>query len=88
MTRSSKKGPYVDERLMKKVLKLIENGGKLFLKTWSRACAIHPKFIGFTFAVHNGKDHVPVFITENMVGMKLGDFALTRKWRGHGGNKK
>jgi len=85
MTRSAKKGPYVDPRLMIKVQVAISSGKKTVIKTWSRACDIHPDFVGFTFAVHNGKQHVPVFVTENMVGHKLGEFAPTRKWRGHGG---
>ena len=83
MTRSAKKGPYVDERVLKKVL----NGkaGKDQIKTWSRSCAIAPEFVGFTFLVHNGRTHIPVFVTENMVGHKLGEFALTRKFIRHGG---
>jgi len=83
MSRSSKKGPYVDPRVVKKV----QNGkaGKDQIKTWSRACAIAPEFVGFTFLVHNGRTHVPVFVTENMVGHKLGEFALTRKFIRHGG---
>jgi small subunit ribosomal protein S19 len=85
MTRSSKKGPYVDPVLLKKVMDAIASGSKSVIKTWSRSCDIPPEFVGFTFAVHNGKQHVPVFVTENMVGHKLGEFAPTRKWRGHGG---
>src|ERR1700733_9780162 len=83
MSRSSKKGPYVDPRVLKKV----QNGkaGQTQIKTWSRACAIPPEFVGFTFLVHNGKTHLPVFVTENMVGHKLGEFALTRKFQRHGG---
>ena len=83
MSRSSKKGPYVDPRVLKKVL----NGkaGKDQIKTWSRACAIAPEFVGFTFLVHNGRTHVPVYVTENMVGHKLGEFSLTRKFTRHGG---
>ncbi len=83
MSRSSKKGPYVDPRVLKKV----QNGkaGQTQIKTWSRACAIPPEFVGFTFLVHNGKIHLPVFVTENMVGHKLGEFALTRKFQRHGG---
>jgi small subunit ribosomal protein S19 len=83
MSRSSKKGPYVDPRVLKKVL----NGkaGKDQIKTWSRACAIAPEFVGFTFLVHNGRTHIPVFVTENMVGHKLGEFSLTRKFIRHGG---
>lgn len=85
MTRSSKKGPYVDPRLLKKIAKLIESGEKKVIKTWSRACQIHPLFVGHTFAVHNGKDFRPVFISENMVGHRLGEFAPTRTFRSHGG---
>ncbi len=83
MSRSSKKGPYVDPRVLKKVL----NGkaGTTQIKTWSRACTIAPEFVGFTFLVHNGRVHTPVFVTENMVGHKLGEFSLTRKFTRHGG---
>lgn len=88
MTRSAKKGPFVDPRLMKKVVAAKANGSKTVIKTWSRSCDIHPDFVGFTFAVHNGKQHTPVFVTENMVGHKLGEFAPTRKWKGHGGKAK
>jgi len=83
MSRSLKKGPYVDPRLMKKVQLLGDQ--KKVIKTWSRACTIAPDFIGQTFGVHNGKEFVPVFVTENMVGHKLGEFSPTRKFRGHGG---
>lgn len=84
MTRSLKKGPYVDERLIKKIVgkKPLETG---LIKTWSRACQISPEMIGFTFGVHNGKDHVPVLVTEEMVGHRLGEFSLTRKFVKHGG---
>ncbi len=82
MARSSLKGPYVDEKLMKKVLSADGNTKKV-LKTWSRRCAIAPEFVGFTFAVYNGKEHIPVFVTEAMVGHHLGEFAYTRKFRGH-----
>lgn len=85
MARSSKKGPYLDPKLVKKVEKLDETGQKKPIKTWSRGCAISPTFVGHTFAVHNGKLHIPVFVTENMVGHKLGEFAPTRKFKGHGG---
>ncbi|MCT4592173.1 MAG: 30S ribosomal protein S19 [Candidatus Gracilibacteria bacterium] len=85
MARSSKKGPYVDEKLLKKIAKLKEAGNNKAIKTWSRASAIHPDFVGFTLAVHNGKQHLPVFVTENMVGHKLGEFSPTRKFKGHGG---
>ncbi len=84
MSRSLKKGPYVDERLAKRVLALGPND-KTVLKTWSRDCTIAPEFVGRTIAVHNGKVHVPVFISENMVGHKLGEFAPSRRFRGHGG---
>ena len=85
MSRSSKKGPYVDPRLVKKVQKMNESGDKKIIKTWSRSCTIAPEFVGHTFAVHNGKEHIPVFITENMVGHKLGEFSYTRKFKAHGG---
>ena len=85
MSRSSKKGPYIDAKLMKKVQKMNESGQKKIIKTWARASAIPPEFVGHTFAVHNGKQHIPVFITENMVGHKLGEFSPTRKFKGHGG---
>jgi small subunit ribosomal protein S19 len=84
MSRSLKKGPYVDERLLKRVGALGPND-KTVLKTWARDCTIPPEFVSHTFGVHNGKLHVPVFVTENMVGHKLGEFAPTRKFRGHGG---
>ncbi len=85
MTRSSKKGPYVDPRVAKKVDFMLQSGDKKVIKTWSRACTIAPTFVGLTFGVHNGKDHIPVFCTESMVGHKLGEFSPTRKFRGHGG---
>jgi small subunit ribosomal protein S19 len=84
MSRSLKKGPYVDERLMGRVTTLGTND-KTVLKTWARDCTIAPEFVGHTFGVHNGRMHVPVFVTENMVGHKLGEFSPTRKFRGHGG---
>ncbi len=84
MSRSLKKGPYVDPRLIKKVEALGSNT-KTVIKTWSRASTIAPEFVGITFAVHNGKSHIPVYVSENMVGHKLGEFAPTRKFRGHGG---
>ncbi len=87
MARSIKKGPYVFERLYAKVSKLNEEGKKEVIKTWSRRSTIFPDFIGHTFAVHNGKDFIPVYITEDMVGHKLGEFAPTRKCGGHGENK-
>ena len=88
MARSLKKGPYVFERLLKKVQKLNETGKKEVIKTWSRRSTIFPEFIGHTFAVHNGKGFIPVYVTEDMVGHKLGEFALTRKNGGHGSDKK
>ena len=87
MARSIKKGPYVFARLLKKVQKLNEEGKKEVIKTWSRRSTIFPDFIGHTFAVHNGKDFIPVYVTEDMVGHKLGEFSLTRKCGGHGENK-
>ena len=87
MARSLKKGPFVDESLMKKVQKVNESGKKEVIKTWSRRSTIYPEFIGHTFAVHNGKEFIPVYVTEDMVGHKLGEFALTRKCGGHGENK-
>lgn len=88
MARSLKKGPFVDEYLMKKVQEMNKSGKKEVIKTWSRRSTIFPDFIGHTFAVHNGKEHIPVYVTEDMVGHKLGEFALTRKNGGHGENKK
>ena len=87
MARSSKKKPYVFERLLAKVEKLNESGSKEVIKTWSRRSTIYPAFIGHTFAVHNGKEFIPVYVTEDMVGHKLGEFALTRKFGGHGTSK-
>ena len=87
MARSLKKGPYVDAKLMKKVQSMNESGKKEVIKTWSRRSTIFPDFIGHTFAVHNGKEHIPVYVTEDMVGHKLGEFAMTRKNGGHGENK-
>jgi small subunit ribosomal protein S19 len=84
MSRSLKKGPYVDERLLSKVAKL-KAGEKTVIKTWSRACTIVPEMIGFTFGVHNGKIHIPVLVTEDMIGHKLGEFSHTRKFARHGG---
>ena len=83
MSRSLKKGPYVDLRLQAKILNL--GGEKKIIKTWARASSITPEMVGNTIAVHNGKDHIPVFVSEDMVGHKLGEFAPTRKFRGHGG---
>ena len=87
MARSLKKGPFVDESLMKKVEKVNESEKKEVIKTWSRRSTIYPEFIGHTFAVHNGKEFVPVYVTEDMVGHKLGEFVLTRKFGGHGDDK-
>jgi len=84
MSRSSKKGPYVDEKLLKKILASSPDDKKI-IKTWARSSSITPEMVGYTVAVHNGKEHVSVFITENMVGHKLGEFSPTRKFRGHGG---
>ena len=84
MSRSLKKGPWVDPKLIKKIGKL-RVGDKTIIKTWSRSCIITPEMVGFTIGVHNGKDHIPVYIVENMVGHKLGEFAPTRKFVVHGG---
>ena len=85
MTRSSKKGPFVDPRVIAKVNAMNDSGKKQVIKTWSRACTISPEMAGHTFGVHNGKDFIPVFCTEFMVGHKLGEFAPTRRFRAHGG---
>ena len=87
MARSLKKGPFVDESLMKKVKSVNESGKKEVIKTWSRRSTIYPEFIGHTFAVHNGKEFIPVYVTEDMVGHKLGEFSPTRKFGGHGEDK-
>lgn len=87
MARSLKKGPFVEESLLKKVQLLNKENKKTVVKTWSRRSTIYPDFVGHTIAVHNGKDFIPVYVTEEMVGHKLGEFALTRKFTGHGGNK-
>ncbi|MDO5569222.1 MAG: 30S ribosomal protein S19 [bacterium] len=87
MARSIKKGPYVFPRLLKKVEKLSAENKKEVIKTWSRRSTIFPVFIGHTFAVHNGKEFIPVYVTEDMVGHKLGEFSPTRKFSGHAGNK-
>jgi len=87
MARSLKKGPYVFDRLLKKVQTLNETGKKEVIKTYSRRSTIFPDFVGHTIAVHNGKEFIPVYITEEMVGHKLGEFALTRKFGGHAGQK-
>ena len=88
MSRSLKKGPYIRVNLEKKVDEMDKSGNKQVIKTWSRASMISPDFVGHTFAVHNGNKFIPVYVTENMVGHKLGEFALTRTFRGHSGNKK
>ena len=85
MSRSTKKGPYIDEKLLKKIDAMNSSGEKTVIKTWARACVIVPQMVGHTIAVHDGRRHVPVFVTENMVGHKLGEFALTRLFRGHAG---
>ena len=87
MARSLKKGPFIDESLAKKVEKVNSSEKKEVIKTWSRRSTIYPNFIGLTFAVHNGKDFIPVYVTEDMVGHKLGEFVPTRKFGGHGDDK-
>lgn len=87
MGRSIKKGPYVQPKLLKRVQEMNEKGEKVVLKTWSRSSTIFPDFVGHTFAVHDGRKHVPVYVTEDMVGHKLGEFAPTRTYRGHAGSK-
>ena len=87
MSRSLKKGPFVHEKLLKRVIELNESGKKTVLKTWSRASTIFPEMVGHTIAVHDGRKHVPVYITEDMVGHKLGEFAPTRLFKGHSGSK-
>lgn len=88
MSRSLKKGPFCDERLMKKVEALNASNKKEVIKTWSRRSTIFPQFVEHTFAVYNGKEHVPVYVTEDMVGHKLGEFVATRTYRGHGKDEK
>ena len=87
MGRSVKKGPFVQPKLLERVQKMNANGEKQVLKTWSRSSTIFPDFVGHTFAVHDGRKHVPVYVTEDMVGHKLGEFAPTRTFRGHAGSK-
>ncbi len=87
MARSLKKWPYIDERLLKKVVAMNDSGKKTVIKTWSRTCTIIPEFVWHTFGVHNGKAHTPVFVTEEMVWHKLGEFSMTRTFKGHSGNK-
>ena len=84
MARSSKKGPYIDQRLLSKVITAKNSGDKTPVKTWARACQIPPEFVGVTIGVHNGRVHIPVFVTEAMVGHRLGEFSPTRTFRGHG----
>jgi small subunit ribosomal protein S19 len=86
MGRSTKKGPWVEERLMKRIQQMNESGEKRMVKTWSRASTIFPEMVGHTLAVHDGRRHVPVFVSESMVGHKLGEFAPTRLFRGHAGS--
>jgi small subunit ribosomal protein S19 len=88
MSRSSKKGPFVEERLMSRIEAMNSSGEKRMLRTWSRSSTIFPEMVGHTIAVHDGRKHVPVFVTESMVGHKLGEFAPTRLYRGHAGTGK
>lgn len=88
MSRSIRKGPFVDHHLINKVVEAVKSKSKKPIKTWSRRSTIVPEMIDLTIAVHNGKDHVPVFITDNMVGHKLGEFAMTRRFTGHSGDRK
>ena len=88
MPRSVKKGPYIDEKLLLKIEIMNSRNEKKVVKTWARACTISPDFVGHTVAVHNGNKFIPVYITENMVGHKLGEFAVTRTYRGHAGDRK
>jgi small subunit ribosomal protein S19 len=88
MSRSIKKGPFVDDHLLKKVTETVKGGQKKVIKTWSRRSTILPDFVGLTFSVHNGNKFIPVYVTENMVGHKLGEFAPTRQFRGHSGHLK
>ena len=87
MSRSTKKGPFVDAKLLARIQAMNESGEKRVLKTWSRSSTIFPDFVGHTFAVHDGRKHVPVYVTEDMVGHKLGEFAPTRTFKGHAGSK-
>ena len=88
MARSIRKGPFIDQHLLSKVEAAVESKSKKPIKTWSRRSTILPNMIGLTIAVHNGKDHVPVYITDNMVGHKLGEFSITRTFKGHSGDRK
>ena len=87
MTRSLKKGPYIYDRLVSKVAKMSESGKKSVIKTWARDCTVLPEFVGQTFWVHNGKTHIPVFVTENMIGHKLWEFSITRRFIAHAWKK-
>ena len=87
MSRSVKKGPYVEERLLKRIIEMNNAGEKRVIKTWSRASTIFPDMVGHTIAVHDGRKHVPIYVTEDMVGHKLGEFAPTRTFKGHAGSK-
>ena len=88
MSRSIKKGPYIEERLLKRIMDMTASGKKTVIKTWSRSSTIFPDMVGHTIAVHDGRKHVPVYVTEEMVGHKLGEFAPTRTFRGHRGSEK
>lgn len=88
MSRSLKKGPFIEYKLERRILEMNDNNKKVVVKTWSRSSMISPDFVGHTIAVHNGNKFIPVYVTENMVGHKLGEFAPTRTFRGHAGNKK
>ena len=88
MSRSTKKGPFIDEKLLKKVIAMQKQRERKPIKTWSRRSTVTPEFVGLTIMIHNGKSHVATFMTENMVGHKLGEFALTRTFKGHPGDKK
>jgi small subunit ribosomal protein S19 len=88
LSRSSKKGPFVEERLLGRIQAMNESGNKQMIRTWSRASTVFPEMVGHTIAVHDGRKHVPVFLTEQMVGHKLGEFAPTRTFRGHSGDRK
>ena len=88
MSRSSKKGPFVEERLLNRIQAMNESGNKQMIRTWSRSSTVFPEMVGHTIAVHDGRKHVPVFLTEQMVGHKLGEFAPTRTFRGHSGDRK
>lgn len=87
MARSSRKGPFIDSHLLKKVLEAVQTRARRVIKTWSRRSTIFPNMVGLTIAIHNGRQHVPVLVTENMVGHKLGEFAPTRTFKGHSGDK-